>query len=231
MGRRPKKFDVEPVGFEKLLREEKSAFLTSSYVPTLATRSVVRALLQHINLPKLNREVAEEEIITSLLHSNADLHFVRTYVPENNMPGKEKVLDWIKTLHGRSGFILVKRVLRSCCQHSLTRMRQESDEVLQALGDAPFHTSLAQRRRWLDANLPPILLKLKDKHRCYTECPAHTAWPPKESEEKESIVEPPAINNPVAMKNAILAYFHGLKPLTIRHYLEGRRLKGPSRPR
>lgn len=226
MGRTPRQFGVETSEGMRLWREERNTFLASPHIPTLAALSVVHALLQHIKLPGLNREVAEADIRTALLLTNADVHDITTYAS-----GNEEALGWVNNIHARLGPILVKRVLDDCCRHSATRMRKESNEVLLFLNDAPFDACRSKRIGWININLPKILLSLKNKQRCFTECPGRTAWPPKQLAERDVIDMPPAINNPVAMKNAILAYFHGLQPHTIRHYLAGRKLKSGSRSR
>lgn len=250
MGRRPKKFYFEPTGFERIWKEEQNAFLTSPHVPTLAVQSVIRALLRHItitdhNRTQLNREAAEAEIMTFLLQKNKDVHDITaltTLTPRSKaapswltdeVPDwmKKEAPNWLKNILEKSGPNLVNRVLEQACQHARGRMRKESDEVLELLQEAPFHASRSQLLRWIDNNLPTILSLLKSKHKCFTGCPARTAWTSVRSAQMARMDIPPAINNPGAMKNVILAYFHGLQPHTVCHYLEGRKLKpgSPSR--
>ena len=227
MGRRPKQFhrdidgDLELSGALRIWSEEYDAFLTAPHIPVDAVRGTIRALLQHVSIPGLNREVAEADMLTALLHKNRIVHQAATQSRETQ--------GWLKRLLERSGTFLVKRVLDDSSRHSVSRMRAESDEVLQSLTNVPFRKTLAQRRRWIDANLPAILSSLKKKQKCFTGCPGLTKWPPSPSDDRTLTQTPEEENSPAAMKNAILAYFHGIKVHTVRHYLKGRKLKTASR--
>lgn len=232
MGRKPKYFlgpiddDTELAAFFRTRQEEDNAFLNSPHIPTDAVRSVINKLLQYIHLRRLNREVANEQIMAGLLLTNRLVRQVKSVRPK-----RDDDPAILKRLLGQLGRRGIQRILDDCCRHSRGRMMAESDEVLRALNNAPFSASLSQRRRWIDANLPTILSSLKNKQRCFTECPSRTEWPPRCSDDRDLIHTPGAGNGPAAMKNAILAYFHGVETLTIRHYLEGRKLKTTSRPK
>lgn len=231
MAKRPKRFyddDGSNPEFSEFLRthkEEDSAFLQWPHVPTDAVRSVIRTLLEQIPLHGLNRDVAEADMMTGLLRLN---RFVRQL--ELVFPKKDDDLEFLKQSFKKFGPRSIGRILVDCCRHSRVRMRAESDEVLQSLSNAPFGKSSALDR-WADVNIPAILLSLKKRHRCFTECPGRTEWPPRCSDDRTRIVTPEAGNGAAAMKDAILAYYHGLQPLTVRHYLEGRKLKTASRSR
>lgn len=232
MAKRPKRFydddgsDPELSEFLRTREEEVSAFLQWPHVPTDAVRSVIRTLLQHIRHDGLNRQVAEAEMMGGLLRLN---RFVLQL--ESVRPKKADDLDFLKRSFQKFGPRSVPRILDDCCRHSKTRMRAESDEVLQSLDGALFKKSSAQLRRWIDSNLPTILSSLKKNQKCFTKCPGRTEWPPRCPDDRDRICTPEAGNGPAAMKDAILAYYHDLEPLTVRHYLEGRMLKTASRSR
>ncbi|MDI3462770.1 MAG: hypothetical protein OJF50_001591 [Nitrospira sp.] len=222
---------------EKILKDEEATFLTSAHVPTLATRGVIWTLLRYVPLRGLNRQAALDDIMTYLLEQNHLVHELTTLtsmVPEGKeVPAKlrEEASGWLENILKNSAPRVVHQTLEIRCQHARDRMRKESDEVLELLQLLPFHASRSQRVRWIDGCLPTILSWLKDNQKCFVGCPARTAWTPGRSAKIAMIDVPPAIENRVAMKNAILAYFHGLQPHTIRHYLDGRPLKSGSRSR
>jgi hypothetical protein len=232
MARPPKLFydertiDSELRQFLREQQDEDQVFHKWPHIPTEAVRSVILALLDYISIPGLNRKVAAADLTSGLLRLN---RFVLQV--DNVRPKKASDVDHLKSILQKFGPRSVPRTLENCCRHSGYRMRAESDEVLRALLNAPIRASISKRRDWLNANLPTLLASLKRKHRCHTECPGHTEWPPHDTEYRAFIETPQAGNGLVAIKNAILAYFHGIKEQTVRLYLEGRKLKSASRSR
>ena len=232
MPKPPKKHYSDP-DTQRLI-DQYTPYFNRLYVPTYATRGVIRALLEQIPIPHLNREAAEGHLMAELLHDNHELEEAKkrseAYSNESQTADEAALAEQLLAglVCEGHGPARVKKVLEEYSSHSIDRMRQESDEVLKILGTTP-PSNYQARRKWVNTFVPKLLQSLKRNHACFAGCRANSEWPPENEEPCQKITSPKEGPGPASIKNEILAYFHGIDALTVRRYLEGVRPKTVSR--
>jgi hypothetical protein len=235
MSKPPKKYYAHDLERQRLFDELKP-YLKHPHVPTGATRGVVQALLVQLALhvPHLNVEAAAGHLMADLLFDNKVLEDAKKrseelstefQTPEENATAEQLLMDELLCEPRGSG--RVKKVLEEYSSHSTDRMREESDEILTVL--KMFPRDNRNKTDWLNAILPGILQTLKLYRACFTGCRANTTWPPADEDALQRILAPEESQGDAALKNEILAYFHGLDADSVRRYLEGKRPKTVSR--
>jgi hypothetical protein len=232
MPKPPKKFTTDAE--TRHLVDEYSPYMTRLYVPVGPTRGVIRALLDQIDMPHLNREAAEAHLMAELLHDNREMEVAieqskdrstEDQSAEENAQAEQFLTSEVLATLGERR---VSKVLKEYSSHSVDRMRQESDEVLDAIRSLPSGNRNS-RINWLNESMPQILESLKRRHACFLGCPANSEWPPKDENYLQTLLSPPSGMGPAATKQAILAYFHGLSYPRTAFYLEGQSPKTQSR--
>ncbi len=236
MARPPRRFYSD--NQTQQLINEYAPYLQSLTVPALAVRGVLQALLDEIPGKYLNREAALNHLMAELLHDNRelaeaarraeDISSEDDETPEQLVQREQYLASLILESHGRTR---VENALKEYSGHSIDGMRAESDNLLKALQNFPFDQSEKMRLQWLRENLAAILLALKAKNACFAGCPKLIRCPPDEGLLTLLRATSRTASNirAGALKNGILAYFHGLSELRLADYLEGRRPKTKSR--
>lgn len=237
MPKSPKRYYANDDERRQLVNEY-TPHLSSFYVPTEAARGIIRALLEQIPISNLNREAAENHLMAELLHDNGEMEKAKKRAEdysdedqsaEDAARAAELLAGEVLSAHGEDR---VRKVLQEYASHSVDRMREESDEVLKAIEAHPVADSRILSQ-WADAKLPSILRSLKMKQSCFSGCPGNTIWPPSDQSTYALLPEDNETGRygPAAVKDGILAYFHGLSTERVRDYLQGIRPKTQSRPK
>lgn len=225
MARAPKEFYSDTDTTD--LIQDYASYRDSPHVPSESVKGVLTALLQRIPIANLNIESAVDALMADLLYDNRELEKLAkgSTTALTALQRKQRIL-LVEQLLERNGERRVASVLAEYSSHSIVRMREESDVILQRLQKLP--AGMRDRREWLDKNLPSLLQCLEENHACFKGCARKTVI---SDEDLDGILTPVEANGNAAIKNAILAHFHGLSALRVRDYLEGKRPKTQSRSR
>jgi len=221
-----------------------------------AYRASVRVLIQELlsKLPEenLNREKIAERLLQLVLRDNhyydeiakeidADTALHRVVVAHNVSQVSESTRKDIRAI-----------LEDSSIQHSGWSLREQSDEILKWIDTYPYPFEkdpstpyTKPQSDWLQKYMPAILVYLKGSSLCSLVCMARTAWPPAQVEtptsqdRDESDSSFDSIDQffhlataPVGLKNAILAYYHGISVKTLSNkYLQNQLPKSIRQPR
>lgn len=214
-----------------------------AWAHTVSVRVLIRALLDNFSGEYINREALTDRLLKLVLRDNAFYKDIATSAKDGagiaQLSAVFNIVGVAKSTRQDIQTILED----SSRQHSRVSITEHSDEILKLLdshpypfGKSPSSLLKKQQNDWLKGYMPKILGHLKGDSLCPVVCPARTTWPPIQSKtptrrkggQSESTIESLEDFSCLAtaaagLKNAILAYYHGISVKTLNNnYLQNR---------